>query len=42
MRVTKKMDDYTVFLRACEGMPVLIVIIVCLAISGFMRKSPLF
>ena len=42
MNGTKMMDDYRVFLRACEGLPVLVLVIVCLTISWYFRKEPLF
>jgi hypothetical protein len=35
-------DDCRVFLRACEGLPVLVLVIVCLAISWHLRKDPVF
>lgn len=42
MTVTKKMNDYTVFLRAFEAVPVLIFLVICFAASWFLRRTSLF
>ncbi|WP_292547558.1 hypothetical protein [Methanoregula sp.] len=42
MTVTKKMNDYTVFLRAIEGVPVLIFLIICVAASVFLKRTSVF
>ena len=42
MTVTKKMNDYTVFLRAFEGVPVLIFLVICLAARLLLRRTSLF
>lgn len=41
MNGMKMSDNCRVFLRACEGLPVLVIVIVCLAISWYFRKEPL-
>jgi len=35
-------DNYPVFLRACEGIPLLLLVIAFLAISWLIRREPLF
>ena len=42
MNGTTMPDDYRVFLRACEGLPVLVLVIVWLAVGWCLRKEPLF
>jgi len=36
------LDNYAVFLRACEGIPVLILIIGFTVISLYLKKRPAF
>jgi hypothetical protein len=42
MNGTKNASDYPVFLRALEGIPLLVFAVACLAFSLYIRKDPLF
>ncbi len=42
MNGMKMSDNCRVFLRACEGLPVLVLVIVCLAVGWYLGKEPLY
>jgi hypothetical protein len=42
MNGTKNVNDYRVFLRALEGLPLLVFAVACLVFSLYVRKDPLF
>jgi len=42
MNSTKIVNDYPVFIRACEGLPFLALVVTFLAISWILHREPLF
>ncbi|WP_299966382.1 hypothetical protein [Methanoregula sp.] len=42
MTLTKTIHDYPVFLRAVEGLPVLVLIVGCFALSWLLHREPAF